>query len=211
MRRLSLCTVVALTAPAIFCAPAAFAQYETSYGRGDDLPAAIALFGDKNFYGDIRDAYDPFANLHDLAFNDQTRSVAVFAGQWELCEHKNFTGRCVFIREDVSDLGWFGLAGRVSSVRPIYEYTEAAHGLLFSRDKYGYIRYANNESYGYDTWNYGYASSWGLSVFIMAIRRTTTATAITARPGAMILTDLPGARAAQSATRRPTGVTHARA
>lgn len=165
MRRLSLCTVVALTAPAIFCAPAAFAQYETSYGRGDDLPAAIALFGDKNFYGDIRDAYDPFANLHDLAFNDQTRSVAVFAGQWELCEHKNFTGRCVFIREDVSDLGWFGLAGRVSSVRPIYEYTEAAHGLLFSRDKYGYIRYANNESYGYDTWNYGYASSWGLSVF----------------------------------------------
>jgi hypothetical protein len=164
MRRLSLRTVVALTVPAIFSAPAAFAQYETSYGRGDDLPAAIALFSDENFYGDIRDAYDPFGNLHDLAFNDKTRSVAVFAGQWELCEHKNFTGRCVFIKEDVSDLGWFGLAGRVSSVRPIYEYTEAAHGLLFSRDKYGYIRYANNESYGYDTWNYGYASSWGLSV-----------------------------------------------
>ena len=164
MRRLSLRTVVVLTVPAIFSAPAAYAQYETSYGRGDDVPAAIALFDDENFYGDIRDAYDPFGNLHDLAFNDQARSVAVFAGQWELCEHKNFTGRCVFIKEDVSDLGWFGLAGRVSSVRPIYEYTEAAHGLLFSRDKYGYIRYANNESYGYDTWNYGYASSWGLSV-----------------------------------------------
>jgi hypothetical protein len=164
MRRLSLRTVVVLTVPAIFSAPAAYAQYESSYGRGDDLPAAIALFSDENFYGDIRDAYDPFGNLHDLAFNDKTRSVAVFAGQWELCEHKNFTGRCVFIKEDVSDLGWFGLAGRVSSVRPIYEYTEAAHGLLFSRDKYGYIRYANNESYGYDTWNYGYASSWGLSV-----------------------------------------------
>lgn len=164
MRRLSLRTVVALTVPAIFSAPVAYAQYETGYGRGSDVPAAIALFSDENFYGDIRDAYDPFASLHDLSFNDKSRSVAVFAGQWELCEHKNFTGRCVFIKEDVSDLGWFGLAGRVSSVRPVYEYTEAAHGLLFSRDKYGYIRYANNESYGYDTWNYGYASSWGLSV-----------------------------------------------
>lgn len=165
MRRLSLRAVVALTAPAIFGAPAALAQYETSYGRGSDVPAAIALFSNANFYGDIRDVYDPFASLHDLSFNDKSRSVAVFAGQWELCEHRNFTGRCVFIREDVSDLGWFGLAGRISSVRPIYEYTEAAHGLLFSRDKYGYIRYANNESYGYDTWNYGYASSWGLSVY----------------------------------------------
>jgi len=164
MRRLSLRTVVALTVPAIFSAPVAYAQYETGYGRSSDVPAAIALFSDENFYGDIREAYDPFASLHDLSFNDQSRSVAVFAGQWELCEHKNFTGRCVFIKEDVSNLGWFGLAGRVSSVRPVYEYTEAAHGLLFSRDKYGYIRYANNESFGYDTWNYGYASSWGLSV-----------------------------------------------
>ncbi|OYW84528.1 MAG: hypothetical protein B7Z22_10475, partial [Hyphomonas sp. 32-62-5] len=87
-----------------------------------------------------------------------------FAGQWELCEHWNFTGRCVFVREDVSDLGWFGLAGRVTSVRPVYEYTEAQHGLMFSRDKNGYIRYADNEVYGYDTWNHGYASSWGISV-----------------------------------------------
>ncbi len=158
MRRLSLRTVVALTVPAVFVTPAALAQ---QYG---DAPAAIALFSQENFYGDIRDVFDPFGTLKDLAFNDRTRSVAVFAGQWELCEHKNFTGRCVYIREDVSDLGWFGLAGKVTSVRPIYEYTEAHHGLLFSRDKYGYIRYANNETYGYDTWNYGYASSWGISV-----------------------------------------------
>lgn len=158
MRRLSLRTVIAVTVPALFSGPAALAQ---GY---DDAPAAIALFSEENFYGDIRDVYDPFATMNDLAFNDRTRSIAVFAGQWEVCEHKNFTGRCAFITEDVSDLGWFGLAGRISSVRPIYEYTEASHGLLFTRDKYGYIRYAHNESYGYDTWNYGYASSWGLSV-----------------------------------------------
>lgn len=160
MRRLSLRAVAAFTVPALFSGPAALAQYAGT----DDVPAAIALFSDENFYGDIRDVYDPFATLVDLSFNDRTRSIAVFAGQWELCEHRDFTGRCVFITEDVSDLGWFGLAGKLTSVRPVYEYTEASHGLMFSRDKYGYIRYAHNESYGYDTWNYGYASSWGISV-----------------------------------------------
>jgi hypothetical protein len=160
MRRFSLSAVAALAVPAFFSGPEALAQRYDD----DDYPAAIALFSEENFYGDIRDVFDPFVTLKDIGFNDKARSVAVFAGQWELCEHRNFTGRCVFITEDVSDLGWFGLAGRVTAVRPIYEYTEARHGLMFSRDKYGYIRYANNEVYGYDTWNYGYASSWGISV-----------------------------------------------
>jgi hypothetical protein len=165
MRRLSLRAVVALTVPAFFASPSALAQYAADYGRGgDEPPAAIALFSQENFYGDVRDVYDPFSTLKDLGFSDRARSVAVFAGQWELCEHWNFTGRCVFIREDVSDLGWFGLAGKVTSVRPVYEYTEAQHGLMFTRDKYGYIRYADNEVYGYDTWSHGYASSWGISV-----------------------------------------------
>lgn len=166
MRRLSLRAVAALTVPVFFAAPAALAQYAADYGRGgrEDPPAAIALFSDENYYGDVRDVYDPFTTLKDLGFGDRARSVAVFGGQWELCEDWNFTGRCVFIREDVSDLGWFGLAGRVTSVRPVYEYTEAQHGLMFSRDKHGYIRYADNEVYGYDTWSQGYASSWGISV-----------------------------------------------
>lgn len=159
MRRYSLRAVAAIAVPAILATPAALAQ-----GYGNDYPAAIALFSEKYYYGEIRDVFDPFASMHDLHFNDRARSVAVFAGQWELCEHKNFTGRCVFITEDVEDLSWFGLGSSISSVRPIYEYTEARHGLMFSRDKYGYIRYAHNATYGYDTWNYGYASSWGYSV-----------------------------------------------
>lgn len=135
-------------------------------GYYDDYqpPAAIALFSSQNFQGDVREAFDPFGSLHDLAFNDRPRSVAVLAGQWELCEHADFTGRCVFIREDVPDLGWFDLNGRVSSIRPIFEYTEAQHGLMFTRDNNGYIRYAHNQSYGYDTWNYGYSSTVRVSV-----------------------------------------------
>ena len=74
MRRLSLRTVVAVTVPAFLATPAALAQ---GY---DDAPAAIALFSEENFYGDVRDVYDPFTSMNDLAFNDRTRSIAVFAG-----------------------------------------------------------------------------------------------------------------------------------
>lgn len=150
-----------LSLPAAAALPA-FAQD----GYYDDYqpPAAIALFSSQNYQGDVREAFDPFGSMHDLAFNDRARSVAVLAGQWELCEHADFTGRCVFIREDVPDLGWFDLNGRVSSIRPIFEYTEAQHGLMFTRDNNGYIRYAHNQSYGYDTWNYGYSSTVRVSV-----------------------------------------------
>lgn len=152
---------LALSLPAVTALPALADEYYYDDGQP---PAAIALFSGQGFTGDVREAFDPFASMHDMAFNDRARSVAVLAGQWELCEHHNFTGRCVFIREDVPDLGWFGLNNQVSSIRPIFEYTEAQHGLMFSRDDYGYIRYAHNESYGHGSWNYGYASSVRISV-----------------------------------------------
>lgn len=148
---------LALTLPAIPALPALAEEYYQP-------PAAIALFSGADFYGEVREAFDPFPSMHDLAFNDRARSVAVLAGQWELCEHANFTGRCVFIREDVADLSWFGLTGRVSSIRPIFEYTEALHGLMFTRDDYGYIRYAHEERWGDRGWNYGYSSSVNISV-----------------------------------------------
>lgn len=153
---------LAFSLPALAVSAPVFAQ-EGYYDDGQP-PAAIALFTGVNFHGDVREAFDPFASMHDMAFNDRARSVAVLAGQWELCEHHNFTGRCVFIREDVSDLAWFGLDGRVSSIRPIFDYTEAQHGLMFNRDNNGYIRYAHNESWGSGSWNYGYSSSVRLSV-----------------------------------------------
>ncbi|MEZ5946097.1 MAG: beta/gamma crystallin-related protein [Hyphomonas sp.] len=128
-------------------------------------PPAIILYAGENFTGEPREIYDPIYALPDLAFNDRARSVAVLAGQWEVCEHSDFTGRCVFLRYDVQDLGWFGLERRVSSVRPIFEYTEAEHGLMFTRDRNGYIRYIDNQQYGADRYSYGYGVSSGISVY----------------------------------------------
>ena len=88
-------------------------------------PAGLMLFSGEQFQGDIREVFEPVYTLHDYQFNDRPRSVAVLSGAWELCEDVNFTGRCVFVRQDVEDLGWFGLNREITSVRPIYEYTEA--------------------------------------------------------------------------------------
>jgi hypothetical protein len=103
--------------------------------------------------------------LPNLQFNDRARSIAVLSGQWEVCQHSDFTGRCVFLRYDVPDLAWYGLAGEISSVRPVYEYTDAEHGLMFVRDENGYIRYVDDEQYGYDTYNYGYGASTSIQVY----------------------------------------------
>ena len=55
------------------------------------------------------------------------------------------------------DLRRIGLDRRITSARPIYEYTDAHHALLFERDRSGYIRYADH--YGYDDRDYRYSES----------------------------------------------------
>ena len=114
---------------------AAAAQYE-----GNEQPAGLMLFSGEDFRGEVREVFDSVYSLNDYYFNDRAQSVAVLSGAWELCEHSDFTGRCVLIRGDVQDLDWYGLDRELTSVRPIYEYTEAEHGLMFTRDQSGYIR-----------------------------------------------------------------------
>ena len=157
---------------AVFAAPAlmaggAMADVE-SYSHDpatDDGPPTLILYSGANYSGEVREIYDPIHALPNLQFNDRARSIAVLAGQWEVCQHSDFTGRCVFLRYDVPDLAWYGLAGEISSVRPVYEYTDAEHGLMFVRDENGYIRYVDDEQYGYDTYSYGYGASTSIQVY----------------------------------------------
>lgn len=55
--------------------------------------------------------------LVSSSFNDKASSVQVNGGVWELCEDRDYGGRCVTISSNVSDLGSYGLRNRVSSVR----------------------------------------------------------------------------------------------
>ncbi|KCZ84836.1 beta/gamma crystallin domain-containing protein [Hyphomonas adhaerens MHS-3] len=135
------------------------------YAGQDDNPPSLILYSGPEYSGEVREIYDPIHALPNLQFNDRARSIAVLSGQWEVCQHSDFTGRCVFLRYDVPDLAWYGLAGEISSVRPVYEYTDAEHGLMFVRDDNGYIRYVDDERYGHDTYSYGYGASTSIQVY----------------------------------------------
>ena len=150
----------ALIAVPLVAAGAAAAQYDAPQDE-----AALILFSGPNYTGDAVNIFDPIHALPDIRFNDRARSVAVLSGAWEICEHSDFTGRCVFLREDVPDLRYFDLGGDVSSVRPVYEYTDAEHGLMFVRDERGYIQYADAVRYGNDDYDYGYGRTTRVEVY----------------------------------------------
>ena len=150
----------ALIAAPLVAAGAAAAQYDAPQDE-----AALILFSGANYTGDAVNIFDPIHALPEIRFNDRARSVAVLSGAWEICEHSDFTGRCVFLREDVPDLRYYDLGGDVSSVRPIYEYTDAEHGLMFVRDERGYIQYADAVRYGNDDYDYGYGRTTRVEVY----------------------------------------------
>jgi hypothetical protein len=159
--------LLAMLAAPIAMAAGVQAQTETyDYDAAtDDGPPTLILYSGANYSGEAREIYDPVYALPNLQFNDRARSIAVLSGQWEVCQHSDFTGRCVFLRYDVPDLAWYGMDAEISSVRPVYEYTDAEHGLMFVRDENGYIRYVDDEQYGYDTYSYGYGASTSIQVY----------------------------------------------
>ena len=150
---------------AIIAAPLALMGTASAQYDAPQDEAALILFSGPEYSGEAVNIFDPIYALPEIGFNDRARSVAVLSGAWEICEHSDFTGRCVLVREDVADLRYFDLDGDVSSVRPIYEYTDAAHGLMFIRDSNGYIRYADAARYGQDDYDYGYARSTRIEVY----------------------------------------------
>lgn len=150
---------------AIIAAPLALAGTASAQYDAPQDEAALILFSGSDYSGEAVNIFDPIYALPEIGFNDRARSVAVLSGAWEICEHSDFTGRCVLLREDVADLRYFDLEGEVSSVRPIYEYTDAAHGLMFIRDPNGYIRYADAARYGQYDYDYGYARSTRVEVY----------------------------------------------
>jgi hypothetical protein len=89
-------------------------------GRSGPFPPTrfrLVLYEDRGYRGR---SYTTTGSvpLVPSSFNDKASSVQVSGGVWELCEDRDFGGRCVTISRNVSDLGSVGLRNEVSSVRP---------------------------------------------------------------------------------------------
>lgn len=79
--------------------------------------AYIVLY-DRPIYRGTPANYDsPKSDLY--LFNRRAESVTIGKGSWELCEGRNYTGRCVILDQSVPDLRTLNFHNRVSSVRPV--------------------------------------------------------------------------------------------
>ena len=76
----------------------------------------LILFERPDFRGRSREVENTEEEISD--FNDRAQSLRA-VGRWEICEHKNFRGRCVTVSGDVPDLESYRFRNMLTSARPI--------------------------------------------------------------------------------------------
>ena len=74
----------------------------------------IVLFEQQNFRGDPTNFNTERTNISKRA-----RSITIGAGVWEICDGRNFTGRCQILSQSEADLTRYNLGYIIRSVRPM--------------------------------------------------------------------------------------------
>jgi len=72
-------------------------QWDRRDDRRDDRRgggADVVLFEHRDFGGEARPIRGDEPDLVRLGFNDRVSSFRIFRGQWEMCEHAYYQGRC---------------------------------------------------------------------------------------------------------------------
>lgn len=60
--------------------------------------AQVTLYEQEGFHGRTFTANGPIHNLDKHGFNDKASSIIVDRGDWQVCEHADFHGRCIVLR-----------------------------------------------------------------------------------------------------------------
>ena len=81
----------------------------------------IVFYEHGGFHGRGLGTTGEIDNFVRYGFNDRASSVMVFEGRWEVCEDRDFGGRCMILRPGrYPDLRDMGLNDRISSVRRVH-------------------------------------------------------------------------------------------
>lgn len=78
----------------------------------------ISLYTDADFRGRPLTLRAPAFNLEGHGFNDRASSAVVRSGTWEICEHKDFGGRCIVLEPGEYRM-FEGFNDQASSVREL--------------------------------------------------------------------------------------------
>ena len=84
------------------------------------VPLSITLFDKENYQGRTVKLTAATPNLAVQQFEDKVASFEVTgAGDWVLCENRNYGGRCVRVQSKAGDMRVVQLFARVSSLYPV--------------------------------------------------------------------------------------------
>jgi len=86
----------------------------------DPGPLTIVVYDQANFKGRTMSFTQAVPDLAQKQFDDKVASLAITgAGDWVLCEHRNYGGRCARVQGRADNLKLFDIVGRVSSLYPV--------------------------------------------------------------------------------------------
>jgi hypothetical protein len=81
--------------------------------------AEISLYSHPGFTGKRLTAQGPLSNVTQAGFNDQTSSIVVHSGRWEVCTHADFQGYCAVLMPGEYARLDAQFNDRISSVRDV--------------------------------------------------------------------------------------------
>lgn len=96
-------------------------RYGRDEGYRSDRRATVTVFVRTDWRGRSARIDGAVANLSRLGLNDRIRSIDLprRAGPWQVCTDANYRGRCRTITSSMGDVGRIGMAGAISSLRPL--------------------------------------------------------------------------------------------
>lgn len=81
--------------------------------------AEITLYSQADFHGKALTAQGAIPNVKSAGFNDQTSSIVVTSGRWEVCTHAEFQGHCALLRPGEYPRLDSQFNDRISSIRQV--------------------------------------------------------------------------------------------
>ena len=84
------------------------------------VPLEIVVYDQADFKGTSQRFGKPVPDLAPFKFDNKVASLQIFgAGDWVLCENKNYQGRCARVARQAVTLKLQNLNDRVSSLYPV--------------------------------------------------------------------------------------------
>jgi hypothetical protein len=120
VRAACLATALLVSSAISVAAPSGKAPAAAPVAPVAPVPLEIVVYDQADFKGTSQRFGKPVPDLAPFKFDNKVASLQIFgAGDWVLCENKNYQGRCARVAMQAVNLKLQNLNDRVSSLYPV--------------------------------------------------------------------------------------------